>query len=267
MTVTETQETCPACGAAASGRFCNQCGGAITAACAACGNPLPKGARFCNQCGTAVGAAPAAARRPSPLPWIVAAAAVVALGGVLLFRAGEEEAPAPFAPAPGAEVAAPGAGAAPGGGAASVDLASMTPREAADRLFNRVMTAAAGGDSAQARQFLPMALAAYGRVSPLDDDGRYHVATLHLVGGDWAAARAQSDTILAGSPRHLFALFTAAKAEEGRGNRAGAQALYRRFMEAYRTEAGRGDIPEYRDHAQALPAIRQEAERAVAAAR
>lgn len=257
----EIQETCPACGAAASGRFCNQCGGAISAACASCGNPLPKGARFCNHCGTAVGAAAAApAHRPSPLPWVIAIAAVAGLAAVLLFRGQGEEAPAPFAPATGAEAAGPG------GGAAAVDLASMTPREAADRLFNRVMTAAANGDSAQAKQFLPMALGAYARVTPLDSDGRYHVATLHLLAGDFAAARAQSDTLLAQHPQHLFALFSAAKAEEGRGNQAEALALYRRVLDAYRTEAGRGDIPEYRDHAQALPAIRQEAQRVVGAA-
>jgi hypothetical protein len=255
-------ETCTACGAQASGRFCNQCGAAVAAACRECGNPLPRGARFCNQCGASAAPAEAAAapRRASVLPWAVAGVAVVALLTVVLLRRSE---PAPAAPGPfvreGEAAAAAGTG-----GAAAVDLASMTPREAADRLFNRVMTAVSEGDTAEAERFVPMAVQAYGMAGPLDSDGRYHLAALHLVARDWGAARAQADTILASDERHLFGLFTAAKAAEGAGDAAGAQALFRRFLEAYPTQAGR-DLPEYRDHQQGLPAMRQEAERATGA--
>jgi tetratricopeptide (TPR) repeat protein len=247
-------ETCPSCGAPASGKFCNQCGAALSAACRECGNPLPRGARFCNQCGAAVSprAAPAGPARPW-LPWVaggIAAAAVLALAVTLRPR---REEPAPLPP-PAAAAPAP----MPAGDPAAVDLSTMTPREAADRLFNRVMTAASQGDSAQARRFVPMALQAAAQVQPQDNDLRYHVASLHLVGGDWSAARAEADALLAQNPKHLFALFVAAQAEDGRGNAAGARGFYRRFLEAYDGEAGR-DVPEYNEHRQALPVMRDEA--------
>jgi hypothetical protein len=253
-------ETCPACGAAASGRFCDQCGAAITAACRECGNPLPAGAKFCNMCGAAAGALPAAAApRQSMLPWVVAGAALLGLVVVLLvprLRGGSAPQPAgqataaqpPFAAAPGT----------PGGDPGAVDLSQMTPREAADRLFNRVMTAVSTGDSAQARQFLPMAIMAYQRVETLDTDGRYHLAALHLLGQDYAAARAEADTILAASPSHLFGLFTAGEAEAGRGNAAGAKDFYGRFIRAYDAEVARR-LPEYQEHSQGLPAMRAQA--------
>jgi hypothetical protein len=260
-------ETCPACGAAASGRFCDQCGAAIAAACRECGNPLPAGARFCNMCGASATAVPAAAApRPSVLPWVVAVAALAGLVAVLLvprLRGGNDPQPAgqatgqpPFAAAaPSAGLAAPSA---PGGNPGAVDLSQMTPREAADRLFNRVMTAASTGDSAQARQFVPMAIMAYQRVETLDTDGRYHLAALQLVAHDYAAARAQADSILATSPTHLFGLFSAAEAERGRGNGAAAKEFYLRFIRAYDAEVAKR-LPEYEEHSQGLPAMRAQA--------
>jgi tetratricopeptide (TPR) repeat protein len=258
-------ETCPSCGATASGRFCDSCGVALSAACRECGNPLPRGARFCNLCGAPAnaGAAPAATRAPV-LPWAVAALALLALIAVVLVprlggRGEEQEAATvqpPFAPA-----SAPGASA-PAGNPGAVDLSSMSPREAADRLFNRVMTAVSTGDSTQARQFVPMAVMAYQRVGSLDADGRYHLATLQLVAGDYAAARAQADTLLAASPTHLFGLFTAAQAESSQGNQAAAKELFQRFLRSYDSEVAR-KLPEYEEHSQALPAMKSEAERQV----
>jgi tetratricopeptide (TPR) repeat protein len=256
------KETCPSCGAAASGRFCNACGAALNAACRECGNPLPAGARFCNECGTPAVASAATARRAPLLPWMLTGAAVVALVATLLFN-NNREAPAPAQ----AVAAAPSPGPVPSGGPAAgnpgaVDLASMTPRQAADRLFNRVMQNVSSGDTAAAKQFLPMAVAAYDRARPLDSDGRYHLAVLHLVGGDFDAARAQSDTILSANPKHLFGLFTGAQAAQGRGDTAAAVSLYRRFLAAHDAEIARKDVIEYADHSQALPAMKAEAERA-----
>lgn len=258
-------ETCPSCGAAASGRFCNACGAAVNAACRECGNPLPAGARFCNECGTPAVAPAGTARRAPVLPWVLTGAAVVALVATLIVNNDRE---APAAPAAAQTVAA--APQAPGpvpsgpasGNPGAVDLASITPRQAADRLFNRVMQNVSSGDTAAAKQFLPMAVAAYDRARPLDSDGRYHLAVLHLVGGDLDAARAQSDTILSGNPKHLFGLFTGAQAAQGRGDRAASVSLYRRFLEAFDSEKARKDVVEYADHSQALPAMKEEAERA-----
>jgi hypothetical protein len=188
------------------------------------------------------------------LPWAVAAGALVALLAVLFFPRSErstDSAPASGPPITGTSTAAP-----------AVDLSSMTPREAADRLFNRVMQNVSAGDTAGARQFLPMALAAYDRVESLDRDGHYHVAVLQLVNDEPAAARARADSILADEPDNLFGLATAAQAEIGMGNRAEGEAFYRRFLEVYDVESRRS-LPEYDDHRAVIPAMREEAEAAL----
>jgi tetratricopeptide (TPR) repeat protein len=271
-------QTCPSCERPVSGRFCSHCGVAVDADCAACGNKLPAGARFCNQCGVPAGATlaavPAARPEVSRLPWLIAGAAVAALAAVLFFSARGEDDPRPGATAPlaasGSATGGPatpppgsaGAAAAPGGNPGAVDLSSMTPREAADRLFNRVMEAVSRGDTTQARFFIPMAIQAYGRVPELDNDGHYHLAVLHLVNGDGQSARAEANAILSRDPSHLYGLFTAAQAEESMGNRARARELYQRFLDAYDTEIARG-LPEYAEHRQAIPGMRGAAERGV----
>lgn len=262
-------ETCPSCGESAAGRFCAHCGVVLSADCRECGNSIPRGGRFCNQCGTA--SAPAAAPQAGEpaaapagggagkLPWAIAGAAVVALAAVLLLPRLREEPAAPAAFSPAAPAAGPAMGA--GGDPRAVDLASMTPREAADRLFNRVMQSVSSGDSAEAQAFLPMAISAYERVPELDADGHYHLAVLQMVRGDHRAARAEADAILETSPSHLFGLFTAAQAERELGNEAEATAFFRRFRDAYEAETAR-QLPEYGEHAPALAAMKSEAESA-----
>src|SRR5690606_12899600 len=273
--------TCPACGQPASGRFCSNCGGSLPGQvhCAACGNEIPAGGRFCNQCGAPVArkaasadsAAPAVANSPatpargsarpaSTLPWVVATLAVLALVIALVVpRGGNSSGPV--------ATPAPSASAGPDGGAGfgdptSVDLSSMTPRERADRLFNRVMQNVSAGDSAQARFFLPMALAAYADVPELDADGHYHVAVLNLAGGDPQAARAHADSILAETPSHLFGLFTAAQAEQALGNTERAREFYERFQASFAAESALAR-KEYTEHAAVMPLMREEAAQAL----
>lgn len=260
--------TCPSCGAdAPPGPFCASCGAAVGASsCSSCGNTLPAGAQFCNQCGTPAGgaahAAPAGSRPAagvSRLPWALTSVAVLALLAVVVVpRLGRDHDPAVPSDRTSPQAAAP----APVGDPSAIDISSMTPRERADRLFNRVMQSVSSGDTAQASAFLPMALAAYAQVPELDLDGRYHLAVLHLVDGDAAAARAQADSILQADPGHLFGLFTAAQAEDALGDEAVALSLYRDFLDNYGTEIER-ELPEYTDHAQVLPVNRAEAERRV----
>lgn len=254
--------TCSACGHQSAGRFCSNCGTSLEAAlsCAECGNELPPGGRFCNQCG-----APTAATQTllaqrtgskSQLPLAVAAAvgvAAAALAFVLLTRGGDE----PVAAAPAAPFASGATG-----DPSQVDLSSMTPRQRADALYDRIMREASAGDSARARSFLPMAFAAYQMVPELDADARYHIGALTLMGGDPASARAQADTILASTPDHLLGLYTAAEAEQAMGNGPAARQLFERFLGVYDQEIATAR-PEYADHAPALTAMRQEASRAV----
>ena len=155
-------------------------------------------------------------------------------------------------------------GADPGfGDATSVDLSALTPRERADRLFNRVMQNVSAGDSTQASFFLPMAIAAYEDVPALDADGHYHMAVLHLAGGDPAAARARADSILSATPTHLFGLFTAAQAEQALGNDDAARELYDRFQSAFTAESTLART-EYTEHAAVLPLMRDDAAKALA---
>jgi len=120
------------------------------------------------------------------------------------------------------------------------------------------MTAVSSGDTAQATRFVPMAIAAYGRVENLDADGRYHLAALHLVNGDAAAARAEADRLLAASPTHLFGLFVAAQAADATGNREEAKTFFRRFDQSYDAEVAK-NLPEYGEHSQGLPQMREQA--------
>jgi hypothetical protein len=272
-------KTCPSCSKPASGRFCSHCGTAVAAAgvsCRECGSQVPAGGRFCNQCGAdarASAVAPmAAASTPggvrAVLPWAVTGVAVLALGALLLYP----RLTADSATEAGMLASATSARPAMQGGA--VDLASLSPREAADRLFNRVMQSVSTGDSLQAETFLPMAISAYEMVPELDDDGHYHAGVLNIVAASTeaakptadaavvsrhaTAARAHADVILGGNASHLFGLSVAAQSEDLLGRPAEARALYRRLLEAYDTEVTR-PLPEYQDHQAVLEPTRQEA--------
>ena len=92
------------------------------------------------------------------LPWWIAGVAMFALilfVGLSMVRAGPGPVPSTSGPV---QQGLPAAGLATGG--APPDISNMSPIEAADRLFNRVMQATSSGDSAQAQAFLPMAIAA-----------------------------------------------------------------------------------------------------------
>jgi hypothetical protein len=255
---------CPGCGAPASGKFCSQCGTPLDThvRCARCGNTIPEGGRFCNMCGASVIAAEPAgsvaqpSKRENPnLPWYIAGAALLALAAALIGPRLSSS------PDPVATSAPPITG--PIGDPRAVDLASMTPREAADSLFNRVMRAASAGDSTQARMFAPMGISAYTMAEPLDLDGRYHVAVLHLVNGDPASARRVTEEMLAEVPNHLFALGTAAESEVLLGNADAASVLYQQLLDNYDAELATGRV-EYGEHTAVLPAMREQAERFIA---
>lgn len=245
---------CPQCGADAAGKFCAECGAAIRPPeCPSCGKAVQAGASFCIFCG-----APLRRRRPTPAAaggrrvlWasgVFAGVLIIGAGYWALARDGREEEARP----------SPAAGLMPAVGTPP-DLSSMTPREAADRLYDRIMRAASAGDTAEALAFLPMALDAYGLVVPLDEDGHYHVSLLHALGGDYQMARDVAERALADAPTHLLLLGAAARAASELGDNDEANAYYARFMEAWESEQGRG-LVEYSMHAIPLAEMREAAE-------
>ena len=238
--------TCPACGNAASGRFCSSCGATLDAsACGECGAALAPGARYCHRCGATVGHAVASFATPAgvpssgertSLPWIIAGSALVAL--VVLVAARGARSP---------ELAASPSPPAPMAGGRAPDISGMTPRERADRLFDRVMSYAGRGAMDSVRMFAPMALAAFDLAQPLDADGRYDLGRIAEVAGLADLARAQADTILASHRDHLLGLALASSVARMRGDARSGADYDRRLVSAESREMARG-LPEYQRH-------------------
>ena len=251
----------------AAANFCSRCGGALRGPpCPACGAPSEAGDRFCNQCGAAV-RSKRAAFAVSSNRVVVAAGALLTLAlviAVVLWTA-PGGAPAPSPPAAGA----PGS-TAPLGPTSAIDLGAMTPREAATRLFNRVMTAVEAGNPAEANQFLPMALAAYDRIPALSLDDRFHLSLLYAAAGDGASALAVAEAGLAVRPTHLLCLAAAAEAAILLGDEAKAHAHYQTLVDVYEEES-RAGLEEYGTgeggHANLLPVLRGEAAEYLASGR
>ena len=132
-------------------------------------------------------------------------------------------------------------------GGAPPDISSMTPIEAADRLFNRVMMAEANGDSAEVRRFLPMAIPAYERARPLNADGLFHLSQLQRVAGLMNEALTTAQSILADAPDHLLGLYAAAEAARELGREAEAEVLYGRIADVYEAEMS-SPLKEYIEH-------------------
>lgn len=252
---------CPECNKPATGNFCQNCGAKLGGRfCSQCGGKLGPAASFCSQCGAkndvvAGGHRAAAASVVSGqnLPWWIAGAAMFALIvaiGVSMVRPGPP--PTPGTTGPAAATGAPA-------GAAAVDLNSMTPREAADRLFNRVMSSVAEGDSAGAQAFVPMAIGAYERAQPLDLDGLFHLSLLQRTALDLEGALASAEAILAENPDHVLGLTAAAAAAEELGREDRAAELYEHLLTVYEAESQRG-LQEYLDHAQIMSTVRDSAE-------
>ena len=247
---------CPNCGAQSDGVFCSQCGAPLKGVkCRDCQAALPAGARFCTNCGTPV-AGRAAPRDGSTLPWIIAGAALVLLIGVLAWPALKSDQTARDDGRVPLDRMGQNVG---GGGAATPGPLTGTPREQADRLFNRIMTERESGDTAQAKFFLPMAYQAYEAAAPLDADGYYHLSLLQNFGGDYQAARATAEKILATSPNHLLGLAAAAAAARNASDAAAARNFYQRFLNAYDSES-KTQRQEYVDHSGMLPNLKSEAE-------
>ena len=248
-------QTCPSCGATASGKFCSSCGASLHGAtCAGCAASLTPGAKFCHRCGIPAGASVAAAQERgfgSALPWAVAAIALVALIALVAGQRFGRRADAnggnaaPFAG--GSDVPASAGASGPAAGVAP-DISSMSPNERAVRLYNRVMALSERGRADSVQLFAPMAVAAYEMLGPLNADQRYDLGRIHLVAREAPLAAAQADTILRQQPTHLLGLLLAADAARARNNDAKAREYLTRFNRAQESERAK-QLPEYLDHA------------------
>jgi hypothetical protein len=239
--------TCPSCGAPASGRFCSSCGTALAGAtCSSCAAPLTLGARFCHRCGTPAGSAPLPTRGlATVLPWAVAAIALVSVIALVVgqrFGARQDV----TEPTSGARIDAAPVG--PSGVMPRApDISQMTPEQQAERLYDRIMREYEAGQLENVRTFMPMAVAAYERLSPLTLDQRYDLGRIGEVGRDLAITRAQADTILRARPTHLLGLILAARVARLDKNESRARELDKKLLAAATAERTAA-LPEYLSH-------------------
>jgi hypothetical protein len=213
--------------------------------CPACGTETNAESRYCPHCGKSLAAG---AGRPQALPWILAGATVAALSAVLLVRLTARPSPAE-APASSTAMQAP-------------DISNMTPRERADRLFNRVMSAAERGDTGEVKFFVPMALQSYTLIGPLDLDAHYHLGVIQLVNRNYPAALAQADSIAREAPRHLLANVLRIEIASQRRDTSAQNRGYRDFLAAYDSEVAAARS-EYIHHRNILEHTRDDARRAL----
>lgn len=259
---------CRECGTEGSGNYCAQCGAPLDAAerrCGACGAEVSVDARYCTECGESLSGG---GDKPwtAYLPWALSALALVVFAvAITLFvqtQTSPREAGGTMTGSlPGDDAAASAGGPqgeATGGGAmpSAGDLADMSPREAADRLYDRTMRVRASGDTGRARFFARMGRRAYARVpdSRMDADARFHVGLLALVQGDTAAARSLAEAILEERPDHLLGLILGLRSASGEEGR-------RRYRERFREAAASADLsarPEYEAHRSLIENLREE---------
>jgi hypothetical protein len=250
---------CPSCGKPAAGNFCSHCGSPIVSVCPSCGTEVKPGSRACHECGESLAAqvAPAQWNAQTIAPWVAIGIAAVALLVALVSwfdRSNGAAAPAPLSLPMTSTVPAPGQ---------PVDLASLSPREAADRLFNRVMVASESGNTGEALKFAPMALQAYDNLGTLDNDARYHVALIHMTAGDIKSARVQLEKLRQSVPNHLLGLMLEHQIAERSGKKDSAAQAYKAFLAAYDAEIAKGRA-EYQDHQSSLERFHKAAQASMA---
>lgn len=123
----------------------------------------------------------------------------------------------------------------------------MTPRQQADRLFDRILAAVERGDTAEVSFFTPMALQAYANLGDLDNDAHYDVGLINAVTGNESGALAHADSIETEVPDHLLAITLRHAVAEMRGDSAAVSSAYRRFLNSYQREIA-AQRPEYQAH-------------------
>lgn len=219
---------------------------------------LTPGAKFCHRCGSAAGAS--GARRldggSSTLAWAIAGIALVAIVGLLAGQRFRSTPPVDAAQAQAEAQGGPqgedarGGGAPPDAtapGARPPDISTMSPRERADRLFDRIMRLDTEGKKDSVAFFAPMAIAAYQMVPDPDADARFDMGRIAEVAGALPAAKIEADSILAQQPTHLLGLVLAMQVARASGDKAGASAYLAKLHAARKSELAK-KLPEYDRH-------------------
>ena len=134
----------------------------------------------------------------------------------------------------------------------------MSPREQANRLFNRVMAAAERGDSSEVAFFAPMAVQTYRMLGTLDSDARYDLGMILAIGADPEGALAQADSIEQNFPNHLLAKVVRATVAQLAGDQAAQNSAYQEFLAAFAAESAL-DRPEYQAHSGTIDSFNEEA--------
>ena len=246
---------CPSCGEPASGHFCASCGSPLVGSrCAACATILTPGAKFCHRCGIAAGATGGrrADASSTTLPWAIAG---IALVGLVALLAGQRFRSTPPVAAPQAQAPEAPQGDADGGpapdarapGVRAPDISSMSPRERADRLFDRIMRLDGEGKKDSVQFFAPMAISAYQMIPNPDADARFDMGRVAEVAGALPAAKSEADSILAKQPTHLLGLVLAMQVARASGDTAGVSAYRAKLRAAEKSELAK-KLPEYDRH-------------------
>jgi hypothetical protein len=270
-----TTTACSVCGTEGTGRFCANCGAKLSSThCAYCHTQLSPGAHFCHRCGKPVGAASPIATNAdsrksssSPLPWAVAAIALLALLAMSAgkffnsSRGSSLDAPSNALPQAGLDDRAAGDANA-SGEIRGPDISSLSPEERADRLFNRVMLLSSQGKADSVLFFAPMAISAYQMLSPMSADQRYDLGRIAEVAGALPLAKAQADTILRDNPTHLLGLILAARVASLSGDTKSQRYYETKILDVETAEKTK-KLPEYERHENDITAAVAEARRSL----
>ena len=123
----------------------------------------------------------------------------------------------------------------------------MSPREIADRLFDRVMRLSTEGKADSVQLFAGMAIMQYETMGDLDNDLRYDFGRVAEAAGREEIARAQADSILQNAPTHLLGLVLAGKAAAMRNDRTALTDFNKRLVAAAPAERKK-NLDEYQRH-------------------
>lgn len=141
-----------------------------------------------------------------------------------------------------------------GAAGAVPDISSLSPRERAARLYDRVMRLHEERKIDSVEFFAPMALSSYTAIPDPDVDARYDMARIAMVAGSMGVARAQADTILRGDSTNLLGLLLSADLERATNNMQRAAQLEAKLVASAERERAR-NLPEYEAHGREIATV------------